>query len=477
MCYSGLKRTRDQDSCPSPNTVLTKKPKYTSSSIHWNSNLSLNYVDRNVLIKLLKAITQSIDTLCLDIAKEIAEYSLGWIKLCPTCIKGEVLIIPSFISDVDHCDSYQDEIDLQCSDTKCTQNCYIHLCDECPLIPGKPLNDYFSIGWWLHSESMSDTKYIEQPMNSSCRICVDLYGVSKELCVECTYLCSGCGNKYCTSAHLDYHCIHCNRNLCQYCFSWMINHPKDASYQAINIIEEDSVIINSKTLKSCINCFYKLDVIHFANINHISNFKDRYQFYVHVQSLMTLPISLGINTCSIIAQYSVGLLLLCQQDGCDAYFHAMYSDLNYFITPSFHCDANDHENYVHYCDLCKCQYWVNTIPSYYTYQNSDNRLPISLVGDHPYQNWTSSVYDSRRPNICKSHMEGKQIFKLCHDCSFKCNGCDGVFCVSGHMYFQCDTCSKKYCCQDWRFHMTKCLKCNKNICNDCCMMHSVSHSY
>ena len=458
------KRSRNEDEDQSSSPLSLKKPNYKSSTINWDSHLPIQKIDVTVLMKLMTAISQSVHSLCFDISKLISEYSLGWIQLCPHCVSGEILIMPSFIFDVDHNDKV--DLELKCSESDCIYDSYIHLCDECPFIVGKALDDYFSIGWWLYSEPMSATKHIDEPMNASCRLCVDLHCKSEELCEQCTYLCSGCGNRYCRKGHLAYNCNGCGRNLCEYCSSWMLDYPQDRLYQEMNISKENNV----KTLKSCINCFYKLDVIsYYTNLNYMTNFKDRYHFYEHVESLKNLS-SLNTDICVIIAQYSAGLSLPCQHDECGSYFQAMYLDFNYFITPVFQCD-NNHVNYIHYCDICKYQYWISSIASYHTYyQNCDNSLvnhPISF-SHHPSENWSSSAYDSRRPNICKSHMlDCLQIVKMCSDCRFQCVECDGIFCVSGHHEYKCDICSKRYCWNDWKTNVRKCLQCNKNACIDC----------
>ena len=410
----------------------------------------------------MTAISGTVNNLCLDISKLIAEYSLGWIKLCPDCVIGEVLIIPSFIMDVDY--NKKVEMKLKCSDDHCTHNCYIHICDECPFIPGKVLSDYFSIGWWLYAEPMSQTKYIEQPMNASCRTCVKFDGKSEELCIQCTYLCSGCGNRYCNSRHLAYHCNDCDRNLCEHCFVWMMNYPRDEAYQANIIISKRNHCIKQQTLKSCINCFYKLDTIDYVSNNNITtNFKDNYQFYKDVEALKNVSIlSDTIYICVLIAEYSYcGVFTPCQTDGCESFINAMYSECNYFVTSSFNCDGEHHTNHIHFCDICKYKYWVNNIPSYYTYQYSNNipsnnyTYPVSL-SLHPSANWTSSVYDSRRPNICNSHMlDSGRIVKVCSDCSWKCNECDEIFCVSGHFYRKCPQCNLKICFDCRVSHLSK----------------------
>ena len=426
-----------------------KKPKY--AVIKWYSNLNLHVIDQQILYKTSETIKNNSSDMCFDIAKTISEYALGWIKVCPTCDDGEILIIPSRLW---YAFQPYPEFTSPIICQNCTTQLYIHKCNSCSISPILWVNGYSSESWWLYHESITDTKYVPLPESNTCKDCVKdlhpdmltLYRMNlqcEELCSKCVFECGLCNNQFCKRKHLGYYCFVCDLcycSTCQHYFSSNVSSP-------------------------CINCFRDLQ----KYASYYPNLQDRLLFdnYLgilvnHDEFLSTLYIPLNIVHC--VVSFIDGMVMDCSHctEGighifpCEVYNHRKYID------QQFKCNFG-HINYIHYCDNSKCsdKFIINSISclKYIAYATPA---------------WIRSVSKSDieiiRENICHTcYTVDDKVITLCNDakCSSICNECGATSCKEAGHSVCCVLCSEEYCINhsDWIKH--QCRICGHAVCPEC----------
>ena len=440
----------------------SKKPKYTS--IHWNCHLDINSLDQQILYSMSQSIIHSpSDVFCFDIAKTISEYALGWIKICPECKIGEILIIPSRLWKVYDSNSVSGQLISPIICCNCCIQLFIHKCDTCSIsfpmhsFSGSPSDSCHS--WWLYPKSCIDTKYVPLPESHTCKDCIKevhpemltLYGSNiqcEELCDRCIFECALCNNIYCKKKHLGYYCFQCELYYCYMCQDYCLLTVKHA----------------------CINCFRNLQkyTLYYPNLQDRLIFDNYFGLLFNNNNIEQLLLSLFIplNVLHCVARFIDGVIIDCSccRDGIGQIFASGVYNYRKYIDQKFKCNFG-HINYVHYCDNPKCgdKFIVNSISclKYIAYETPA---------------WMGSVSESDveiiRENICHiCYIVDDKVITLCNDakCSSTCNECGATVCksIDKQHCICCILCGDEYCINhsDWLKHT--CRICGHAVCPEC----------
>ena len=298
-----MKRTMAQSQQSDANFLLSKKAKY--KCIKWSSDLELTHNDKHALYQLHQNIMYSSLTLHCDIAKNIAEYSLGWIKLCPACEECELLITPSRLIEVCF-DGQNKSKSIKCP--ACLSNIYIDICDNHALHDRNAMINHAYCNWWIYWAHRDDIHWLPLPETCICKACLmecmnickinkwyDSFPRFKSLCNECTYSCCLCQNLFCNNKHIGYQCNECNLIYCQMCHEYCL----------------------SRINKSCINCFYHLQ----KYVSYYPNLQDRLMFNNYFRSLFddhksNFNLIIPSNIIHFIVAFINGDIINCSTEEC-----------------------------------------------------------------------------------------------------------------------------------------------------------------
>ena len=452
--HGRVRRRRSQDSDSGPSL---KKPKYTI--IRWKSHFNLDELDKQILYQMCQSIKLSSDLCCFDIAKNISEYALGWIKLCPQCKIGEILIIPSrlwHIFDSSSVLSAKFISPIICSN--CYIQLYIHKCGTCSMsFPMRLFNGYSRNSWWLYHETSSDTKYVPLPESNTCKDCIKeihpemltLYRSNiqcEELCGECIFECALCNNTFCKKKHLGYYCFVCQLYYCSMC--------QDYCTASVN--------------NPCINCFRNLQkyALYYPNLQNRLIFDNYFGLLLNNNNNNNtddeLSMFIPLNVIHCVAEFLDGVIIdcACCAEGVGQILASGVYNYRKYIDQQFKCNFG-HINYVHYCDHCQDKFIVNSISclKYIAYETIA---------------WSKSLTEDDiviiRENICHTcYTVDDKVVVLCNDaeCSSICNECSAILCKSRQHSILCILCDEEYCINhsDWLQH--HCRICEHAVCPEC----------
>lgn len=457
------KRKPDNNDLQTPSLAM-KKGRYKFQRKFKSNFFQYDNIDQAIasdLFKTLKSCIKS-DIVENEIIQLITEYSIGWIKLCE-CGNGEVLIIPSSFENP--------EIPLKFSHCKC--KLFIHFCDNCDKGKNNVIWIYMKMhfkfpwrthynSWWIYHKPISETHGTKEPRNNACIECFEddehWYDRS-ELCLKCTFKCSGCGNTFCRQNHINYLCSDCNTYYCRLCKIW-----------------NDETIHTkfwwlSMSNKACINCIFNLN----SYCAYYSNLKDRYRFYTKITALQKTQLVINNNIPTkiihLIGQYANGFIIKCTANNkCVGTISFLVEDITYFIEQQFQCQFG-HINYIHHCDLCKFQFWFSSV-SKIQYLSVHHQSHISNYYSHYGDIHVNSKQQLMiQQSICSECIDSlSTLTKLCENCSFQCYRCDRVLC-NKHFGTECILCGAIYCeLDDDEFKW--CTLCGHYACPECQMYYS-----
>ena len=492
--------------------LAIKKRKYQFQR-KFTSNCDIEYdnVDQAIAFDLFETIRSCLHTISSkDIIHTITEYSFGWIKYRDTYqMCHEILIIPSSFKNIlkplllkHHIKKKKiltiPEVSNNHNNNFEKKEWFIHLCETCDV----DIYAYmahtlkypweYNFSWWISCEAtaFSNRIYIERNINTTaCGIeyshsCVECrkiqcqrdMSITPELCIKCSYKCSSCSNVYCVSKHEDLYCKVCDVRYCKYCTAWM----KNAIADYIKCFGEPDKYYE------CINCCVGFDDICggepailppvYLKVPIVSSLRDMYETYKMLQILhQSDSIKKYLNNennitkhkiINLICEYGAGHLVECAEEYCDGEVSIIHGKQNYFISFELTCNVNNDDNYLHYCDYCYSNYWVNTISSYDTFHFGVHTT-ITSISRHPAENWQSNAYNSKRIHICASCMVNRwKVKKLCEECRFICGYCKRTLCLD-HLANQCNNCGSKYCYEDKFIPIKQCQFCGLEICVEC----------
>ena len=435
------------------NFLLSKKAKY--KCIKWSSDLELTANDKHALYQLHQNIMYSSLTLNCDIAKNIAEYSLGWIKLCPACEETELLITPSRLIDVCF-DGQNESKSIQCP--ACLSNIYIDICDNHALHDRNAMINHSYCNWWIYWAHRDEIHWLPLPETSICKACLmecmnickinkwyDSFPPFKSLCNECTYSCCLCENLFCNNKHIGYQCNECNLIYCQMCHEYCL----------------------SRINKSCINCFYHLQ----KYVSHYPNLQDRLIFNNYFRSLFDdhksdFNLIIPSNIIHFIVAFINGDIINCCKPNCIEDVILLPQIKNYFHEHSPYNDqiikcGDGHRNCLHMCDFCSVVCITNDISNLY-YAFID-RYTTNYPDDSGY--YAVDIPNIRICSVCWD--QSGTIFKVCSNCEINCHLCESLMCPL-HYSALCQSCGNIYCVSHWEeWNQQKCQLCNETVCWEC----------
>ena len=496
-----------------PLITLTNSKRRHLQSIQFNVNKQVipDSVDQYACLNLIKTIhdTELIQMYNIpsEISQNIGEYALGWIKPCPGfestygCNeneifsfdnRGDILILPSSFKDatksLEHC-------------PVCQTLTYIHICDNCYPSTTFPPSDvvqfmtskkrfaYSNMNywydnpqpfldsvsnvdcWWINSKAMYMTKGSSEPIYA-CIACQRFEWKntlkSTELCDNCSFICIGCSLRYCNKRHCAYSCDTCCKSYCKSCRSWSIGAFKSLHWW-----------LGIESIAPCLNCFCALD--EYFSIQQCVHFKDRFTFYHLMQIIKKSGIiqTIGLsefnndnnnnknknknkknhNIIELIAEYGNGSITRCRHDGCDGEISILFEQINgHFVTHSVKCNSVvcGKRCFIHHCDICENNYWINKIEWYDDYADADEDLEYDEIDPVVKQ------------NICGHCWYHKsEIVKVCEECSFFCEECENTLCIT-HLSEECIRCGGQYCeCVPEIPYCKQCRCCKWKVCPDC----------
>ena len=466
-----------------------------NSHLTFKSSIELGPADIQRCSEICGTINQC--GIVLDIAKEIAEYSVGQILECKWCKGGNIFVMPSSILDAwNHGYASLDEPFI-CDNLQCVSPSYIHSCSYC--------ND----SWWFSSKKLSETRDIGLP-ESYCVACRYENSQSDiEICRACEFICNGCYNGFCKKYHQKRGscCIKdkCLNTYCERCSLF----NRHAYSELLPIISAEDVLdINTK---QCIVCVCGLDklrktwitvdgsneqVSEYEYYYHFPHYKDRFNCYFIIELLKDcelvqimggyknkgqIPSSIN-DVLRTIAVYATGFHFV---DTEDVYIPGDCIGLHEICIGDRQCELS-----VLYDDICQYSAVVSgdfalkctnnfvlldtdilqSIQSQKSY--SIIILPRHLRPNHSKCVWYIHVCDSCKVSIwankscyydynallspdeitrticghCIKQQDTDylQLIKLCPNCRFECNGCKITLCNS-HMASHCACCNAKYC--------------------------------
>ena len=451
-----MKRTRlEFDDQSASNCSIIKKTKY--ECIKWDSDSLLCPVDQQALKESMQLYVQNHPNICPNIGKIIAEFALGWIKICPFCEIQEILILPS-----DLLISASDLSIRQCEN--CQHRLYIYTCNHV-----KHSNNFPCPNWFLYWKEGNGLTIdgLHFPYQNICKICCrdswTTFGLNEEiirLCSECSYKCCLCNNTFCNK-HRGYYCIGCDLSYCEMC-----------QYYFESEIEQENDVINS-----CINCFYNLE----KYVSYYPNLQDRLMFNNYFGSLFDddddddndgygLNLIIPSNVIYFIVAFINGNIINCCKQDCKQNIPVIPSSMNYFhhhspyIEHIVKCQLG-HKNNLHVCDSCNKFSVINYVSNIYY-------LILDLfVSYHPPKLaviQTQNMINMHLLGICDvCWSESGKVTKMCHDCHLNCYDCSVLIC-NVHFDLICESCGNIFCIEHWnKWKGDKCKLCGNIICSQC----------
>ena len=428
----------------STNSSIFKKAKY--ECIKWDSDVPLCLIDEEVLKASLQLYLQK-TSISFYVGKTIAEFALGWIKMCPFCEIEEILILPSDLlmpTWVEECDN-------------CSHRIYIYICDN----RANHCNGYASCNWWLYWKSDTQTG-LKFPYQNVCKICCKNHcsfhqdpELLLQICAECSFECSLCKNIFCNNLHIGYYCSICDSIYCEMCQDYSL----------------------SKGINSCINCFYDLQ----KYALYYPNLQDRLLFHHYFKLLFdnnheSLNLFIPSNIIHYIVAFINGNIINCSKQICKQDIPIVPPSINCFHEHSPYIEnivkcQSGHRNSIHMCDSCNklCMVDQQSNVHYAMLEvmiNNCPRLSSSITEiDHMIKGF----------ELCEvCWVESGILTKLCHDCHLNCYDCSARICNS-HFDLICESCGNIYCIQHWK--TSKCQLCGYNICNECQIIKDQSGAY
>jgi len=467
--------------------LLYKKKRHLSPILKFDM-VAVNELDKILCHDIFNAINQSNIILSNKVSeyivKNITEYALGWIKPCPSCVPGEILILAS---------SFEDTWEsLKC--IKCNTSCFVHCCDECHDLDWnfeqnirenfywyhnyiyKSLMIYHQFpwshndSWWISDKLQTEVNELPTINDKICTQCIyeEQYPLENccngdlavphpedyvELCDSCTFVCFCCNNRFCKREHLannNNDCNECNAKYCQYCQAWA-----NQAIEKYLLLEFDD---NAES--NCINCFCRINLkIDIANLNY--GLKDVIHSKLLQKVLFKSKYNLPHLVIDKIVKYCNAFVSKCADENCnDGHIVISYQDIGYFNTGTdlYFCNSvHSHRNYIHFCYICKNTYWINTIPSY---------LYFSILDLN---------FEQMKQNVCHYCIDPETsgcqriLKKLCNDCSFECGECQRLLCID-HFGRHCLLCDTNYCIfemNETRMTFYRCQLCQFYACTNC----------
>ena len=436
---------------------ITKKAKY--KCIKWVSDLELDQNDKYALQNLHQIINESPSSIQSDIAKNIAEYALGCIRICPGCENCELLITPSRLIDTCFVFQHKQKFEsLKCP--SCLTDIFIHICDNHAVHDKTAMITNGHCNWWLYWAPRDDIDSRPLPQTHICKSCLmeciilhsgwqDYPQHFKPLCDECRFQCSLCKNIFCNNLHIGYYCSICDSIYCEMCQDYSL----------------------SKGINSCINCFYDLQ----KYALYYPNLQDRLLFHHYFGSLFHdheygLNIFFPLKIIHYIVAFINGNIINCSKPECIEDISIVTSTFNYhqhnhapYIDQIVTCRLG-HRNYIHPCSKChelkianelSCiSYIIHSMPL-------PNGINILYTKSNFIQN--NKLYSDPQDTCCecitycnKMHKSGlrheylqtTKLNKVCNQCSSVCSDfrCSKPRLVCDtHSYSQCTFCGNIYC--------------------------------
>ena len=464
MCNNPRKRKQPDDFVLQRSSLLIKKARYaTVMKFKSDLNDAKNPINQAISKNLFDQMLHYTD-ITPDIIQNIVEYAVGWIKQCPECMIGEILILPSSFKDI--------EIGIKCC--YCNAKLYIHLCDECHqqfhVLPNfiwfymKTENKFpyhLKNSWWIYHKPLSETYGKHEPHDNTCIECINQnpafwYDWNK-LCVQCKFKCSACGNTFCKANHIGQQCSHCSTIFCVSCKYW---HDE-------TIVQISNVLVI--TQNTCINCICNNLINKFDAVTKYSNLKDKLMHCILFKSLQSTNIikkgKISPRIVGLISEFANGCTTYCHHENCiNGTINVLFEQKSYFSRVAIECDFA-HLNHIHHCDLCKFNYWYNSIsPSQYLSVHHSSHIAKY------YSNYDIAV-NTKQKIIIEKHIcsycltNNSRLIKLCDECSFKCDDCDSILC-NNHLASECILCNGKFCDLEYS-DFRQCRMCQQYACPDC----------
>jgi hypothetical protein len=162
-----------------------------------------------------------------------------------------------------------------------------------------------------------------------------------------------------------------------------------------------------------------------------------------------------ISVQLLIAEFANGRIMECAGSKCDGEISILHEQMTHYYTGnSILCNSMNCNklNYVHQCDICRQNYWINWIVNYGEFIGLDDEWSNHVCSQCFATPWYNLV-------------------KVCYACSFQCDECDEKLCLE-HVFEDCILCDRKYChCIVGEYgptdYMRTCRCCGHRACKYC----------